>query len=100
MWYQKRKVIIIKKKTMTSCQVCGYKPKDKKSVPLESHHINEQQNTDEKGFVNDKHFHKNELYNLVCLCKSCHQKIDTGELIIRGYKQSVSGLFLDWEWGM
>jgi DNA mismatch repair protein MutS len=96
----KKKSNYNKKKTMTSCQVCGYKPKDKKSVPLESHHINEQQNTDEKGFVNDKHFHKNELYNLVCLCKSCHQKIDTGELIIRGYKQSVSGLFLDWEWGM
>lgn len=95
----KKKSNYNKKKIMTSCQVCGYKPKDKKSIPLECHHINEQQNTDERGFVNDKHFHKNELYNLVCLCKSCHQKIDTGELIIRGYKQSVSGLFLDWEWG-
>ena len=95
----KKKSNYNKKKIMTSCQVCGYKPKDKKSIPLECHHINEQQNTNERGFVNDKHFHKNELYNLVCLCKSCHQKIDTGELIIRGYKQSVSGLFLDWEWG-
>lgn len=95
----KKKSNYNKKKIMTSCQVCGYKPKDKKSIPLECHHINEQQNTDERGFVNDKHFHKNELYNLVCLCKPCHQKIDTGELIIRGYKQSVSGLFLDWEWG-
>jgi DNA mismatch repair protein MutS len=86
-----------RKKRMTSCEVCGYKPKDKNSIPLETHHINEQQNTDERGFVNDKHFHKNELYNLVCLCKTCHQKIDTGELIIRGYKQGISGLFLDWE---
>ena len=86
-----------RKKRLTSCEVCGYKPKDKNSIPLETHHINEQQNTDERGFVNDKHFHKNELYNLVCLCKTCHQKIDTGELVVRGYKQSVSGLFLDWE---
>ena len=89
-----------KRKRLTSCEVCGYKPKGKQSIPLETHHINEQQNTDERGFVNGKHFHKNELYNLVCLCKSCHQKIDTGELIINGYKQSVNGLFLDWVSGV
>jgi DNA mismatch repair protein MutS len=63
---------------------------------LDTHHINEQKNCDDSGFVNDKHFHKNKIYNLVSLCKSCHLKIDTGELIIRGYKSSTSGIFLDY----
>ena len=84
-----------KKKITDDCQVCGYKPK-RGQVPLDTHHINEQKNCDESGFVNDKHFHKNKIYNLVSLCKSCHLKIDTGELVIRGYKSSTSGVVLDY----
>jgi DNA mismatch repair protein MutS len=84
-----------KKKITDNCQVCGHKPK-RGEVPLDTHHINEQKNCDESGFVNDKHFHKNKIYNLVSLCKSCHLKIDTGELIIRGYKSSSSGVLLDY----
>lgn len=84
-----------KKKITDNCQVCGYKPK-RGQVPLDTHHINEQKNCDESGFVNDKHFHKNKIYNLVSLCKSCHLKIDTGELVIRGYKSSTSGVVLDY----
>jgi DNA mismatch repair protein MutS len=84
-----------KKKITDHCEVCGYKPK-RGQIPLDTHHINEQKDCDEMGFVNDKHFHKNKTYNLVSLCKSCHQKIDTGELIIRGYKSSTSGVFLDY----
>jgi len=33
---------------------------------------------------------------LVSLCKKCHQKIDTGELVIKGYRSSTSGTFLDY----
>lgn len=84
-----------KRKILTYCEVCEYKPKAG-NLPLETHHINEQRNCDENGFVNQKHFHKNKLYNLVSLCKGCHLKIDTGELIIRGYKSSTSGVFLDY----
>jgi DNA mismatch repair protein MutS len=84
-----------KKKITDNCQVCGYKPK-RGQLPLDTHHINEQKNCDESGFVNDKHFHKNKIYNLVSLCKSCHLKIDTGELVIYGYKSSISGAFLDY----
>jgi DNA mismatch repair protein MutS len=85
------------KKIVDHCEICNYVPKTKKSQPLETHHINEQQNCDEQGFVNDKHFHKNKTFNLVSLCRECHQKIDTEELIIRGYKQSTSGIILDYD---
>lgn len=84
-----------KKKIVDHCQICGHKPK-RGEIPLDTHHINEQKDCDERGFVNDKHFHKNKLYNLVSLCKNCHQKIDTEELVIRGYKSSTSGTFLDY----
>jgi DNA mismatch repair protein MutS len=83
-----------KQKIIDSCEVCGYTP-TKNSLPLDTHHINEQRNCDENGFVNDKHFHKNRVFNLVSLCKTCHLKIDTGELVIKGYKQSTSGKYLD-----
>lgn len=84
-----------KKKITDECQVCNYKPK-RGEVPLDTHHINEQKNCNDLGFVNDKHFHKNKVYNLASLCKSCHLKIDTGELVINGYKSSTSGVFLDY----
>jgi DNA mismatch repair protein MutS len=84
-----------KRKILNHCEVCGYKPKVG-NVPLDTHHINEQKNCDLSGFVNEKHFHKNELYNLVSLCKPCHLKIDTGELVIRGYKMSTRGVLLDY----
>ena len=84
-----------KKKILNHCEICEYKPKPG-NIPLDTHHINEQKNCDESGFVNQKHFHKNKLYNLVSLCKQCHLKIDTGELIIRGYKSGTSGVFLDY----
>lgn len=85
-----------KKKIVDHCEVCNHKPK-RGQVPLDTHHINEQKNCDDRGFVNGKHFHKNNPFNLVSLCKSCHQKIDTGELIITGYKTSTSGKFLDYK---
>ena len=85
-----------RKKIVDSCQVCNYKPKPGE-IPLDTHHINEQRACDSNGFVNGKHFHKNKLYNLAVLCKTCHKKIDTGELTIRGYKTSTSGVILDYD---
>ncbi len=84
-----------KQKIVDSCEVCGYTP-TKNALPLDTHHINEQKNCDKGGFVNDKHFHKNRVFNLVSLCKACHLKIDTGELQIKGYKKSISGKYLDY----
>jgi DNA mismatch repair ATPase MutS len=88
-----------KKKTMDNCQVCGYTPRGRNSIPLDTHHIQEQKEADSKGFVKGEHttHHKNEIYNLVTLCKDCHRKIDTKELIIFGYKDTTNGIFLDFE---
>jgi len=83
-----------RKKITNHCEVCGWIPKND-SIPLETHHIQEQKNCDQNGFVNDKHYHKNKTFNLVSLCKDCHLKIDTGELIINGYKQTTDGIILD-----
>lgn len=65
-------------------------------IQLDTHHIKEQKDANESGFFTDTYFHKNSKFNLVTLCKPCHKKIDTGELIINGYKQSSSGVFLDY----
>lgn len=84
-----------KKKITNHCEICGYIP-TKNSIPLDTHHIKEQKNCDEHGFVNDKHYHKNKRFNLVSLCKQCHLKIDTEELVINGYKQTTDGIILDY----
>lgn len=79
-----------KKKIMDNCEICGRKNN------LETHHINEQKNCDSNGFVNDKHFHKNEIYNLVCLCNECHKKVTYNKIITNGYIVTTQGIFLDY----
>jgi DNA mismatch repair protein MutS len=61
------------------CAICGSKPEH-------THHINEQQDADSKGFID--HFHKNTLSNLVMLCQDCHIKIHQGKLDVN--KKSTS----------
>lgn len=56
------------------CKNCG------STENLETHHINFQKNANQEGFI--EHFHKNSKHNLMILCKTCHDKIDTNELII------------------
>lgn len=76
---------------MTECQICQKKPK-KNEVPLETHHIIFQKDTDKNGFLNDKpHKHKNHKSNLVVLCQKCHDKIDNGSIIIEGYDETSKG---------
>ena len=93
----KTKIVSLKKsqynsdKIMNNCEICN------SNEFLETHHINFQCNSDEKGFIKDKYFHKNELYNLACLCKSCHSKITYGKIICHGYKIGINGKFLDYE---
>jgi DNA mismatch repair protein MutS len=78
-------------KIMNHCEICNSKEF------LETHHINFQSNCDKNGFVKDKYFHKNELYNLACLCKKCHSNITYGKIVCRGYKIGSNGQFLDYE---
>jgi len=69
-----------------SCQVCG----DKNN--LDTHHIKFQMLADEDGFIG--HLHKNNLSNLVVLCKKCHDEVHNGVLNINGYKQTIKGIEL------
>jgi DNA mismatch repair protein MutS len=65
------------------CKICGAKS------DIEVHHIQEQFKADAKGYVNG--IHKNTLFNLVCVCGSCHDKIHNGKLSIAGYVRTTNG---------
>lgn len=68
-----------KNKIMDKCEACGYIPEDKRSVPLDSHHI--------EGKTNVKS-------NIIALCKECHRKVHKGEIRIHGYKATSEGIVL------
>jgi DNA mismatch repair protein MutS len=85
------------KKIIDHCEICNYTLKSNTDLPLDVHHINFQCDSDKKtGIVNDKHFHKNALFNLVTVCKSCHIKIHKKEIIINGYIKTNLGKELDY----
>ena len=56
------------------CQICN------KNNATETHHIKQQKDADENGFID--HFHKNKKFNLIGLCEECHDKLHNGELDI------------------
>lgn len=64
-------------KFMDSCSICS------KPIDLESHHKKEQHTADENGFID--HYHKNSLFNLQNLCKSCHIAIHKTIKTIKGF---------------
>jgi len=59
------------KKYMIKCELCGINKQDE----LETHHIIEQKESNDDGFLEKEMYHKNELFNLMVLCKKCHKKI-------------------------
>ncbi len=74
-----------------SCASCGKIPKPGE-IPLETHHINPQVDTNEFGQINSKpHIHKNHKSNLVVLCSKCHDMIDTGLIQISGWIDTNEG---------
>lgn len=83
---------------VSSCGICGYIPIN--GIPLDTHHIVYQQNQDENGFVtfNNTSFHKNEEYNLIPLCKKCHDDEHHGNLKIKGYIETTNGRKLSYEY--
>merc|ERR1711981_612393 len=81
---------------LEKCKVCNYKPIKPNDIPLETHHINMQCETDSYGYHDI--YHKNELHNLVGLCKTCHQKVHNDEIIINDYIETENGLSLDWKY--
>lgn len=85
------------KKIIDHCEICKYTLKSNTDLPLDVHHINFQCNSNKTtGIVNDKHFHKNALFNLVTVCKDCHIKIHKKEIIINGYIKTNLGKELDY----
>lgn len=76
---------------MIQCEICNSKDS------LESHHIIPQKDFDEKDIHKSKiHINKNNYSNIVTLCSSCHDKIDTEELIINGWIETSNGRKLDY----
>ena len=55
------------KKIVHMCEICKHEP------AIETHHINQQKDASENGYINS--FHKNHPANLKALCESCHTRI-------------------------
>lgn len=75
-----------KKVYLDRCQICNNKAQ-------EIHHIQQQKDADENGFIGS--YHKNSKFNLVCLCEKCHDQVHNGTLEIYGYRQTSDGIELD-----
>lgn len=74
---------------LSTCAIC-------KQMVEDTHHIIPQEVADEMGNI-DGRFHKNHKYNLLPLCKECHNKVHDGDLIIRGFVMTSHGLEIDFE---
>ena len=64
------------RKYLVKCEMCNKKNQSE----LETHHIVEQKNSNESGIIEEESYHKNELFNLMVLCKECHKKITFGKI--------------------
>lgn len=62
---------------------------------IDTHHIKFQCTADNKGYIDT--IHKNEMKNLVPLCKQCHQDVHAGLIDIKGYIETSNGLILDYQ---
>lgn len=85
-----KKSVYNRKKIVNKCEIC------ESTKNLETHHICEQKTADSNGFIKNKHYHKNEKFNLATLCHDCHLKVTLGQILVHGYKASTNGTFLDY----
>ena len=81
-----------KDKVITLCETCG-------QLASDVHHINEQCTANENGLIEHEEngiFNKNKLWNLVSLCKVCHQDVHAvpPKLKIEGYISTNKGIEL------
>jgi len=86
-----------KDKVIAMCEVCG----GEKSTDI--HHINQQCDADSVDLLDTFDagiFNKNKLWNLVALCKSCHQAVHSAppRLVIKGYIPTSTGVELGFKW--
>jgi DNA mismatch repair protein MutS len=86
-----------KDKVLAMCEVCG------NARATDVHHINQQcdaNSIDLLDTIDHGMFNKNKLWNLVALCKECHQAVHSAptRLMIKGYIPTSSGIELGFEW--
>lgn len=72
---------------MDTCKLCGA------HRPSETHHIAPQMNADAAGFID--HYHKNQAFNLIPVCETCHDAIHAGRIHVNGFKDTSAGLKLE-----
>lgn len=83
------------------CAMCQYTPINDSDKELETHHINFQKNCSADGKIKAKpHLSKNELYNLVVLCRKCHESVHNGKITINGYIDTNIGPMLDYKFNI
>jgi len=70
---------------IAACAICGAKVDD-------VHHIKEQKNKDDKGFIG--HVNANHKFNLIPLCKKHHKAVHDGVININGFVTTSNGLEL------
>lgn len=75
-------------KFIGKCEICNEQCND-------IHHIQEQQNADEYGFINN--INKDDKFNLMCVCDSCHTAIHKEKIEINGYVQTSNGVQLSFK---
>ena len=83
-------------KIISTCEIC------KNTNATDVHHINQQCDANENNIINDNEngiFNKNKLWNLVSLCKKCHQNVHSYPpiIIIEGYQTTSSGIELNYK---
>jgi len=76
---------------MIECEIC----KSKKD--LETHHIVFQKDFIEDYHIDKLHYKKDNNYNLVTLCRICHDDVDRNKIIIYGWNESNNSRELNYE---
>lgn len=73
---------------LSTCAIC-------KSQVDDTHHIAPQEDADQDGNIG--HIHKNHKYNLLPICKNCHNDIHNQKIIVKGFMMTSHGLELGYE---
>ena len=84
-------------KIISMCEVCNT------TVACDVHHINQQCDANHNSLIDSNEygiFNKNKLWNLVALCKECHNSVHNvpSKLEIKGYVNTSIGLELNYKW--
>lgn len=82
---------------MDECAVCKKKNPINGEAILDTHHIDFQCSCDGNDFVPSKTKKKNDKSNLIVLCKPCHRKVHSKDIIINEYKCTSKGRSVSYE---